>query len=61
MNWSNWAEFWHMGGRGLYVWGSFGVAAVAVAVELWLLRARRHAALGAVRQQILLNEPEHDT
>jgi heme exporter protein D len=61
MNWNSWAEFWHMGGRGLYVWGSFGVAALAVALELWLLKARRRAALGAVRQQILLNEPEHDT
>ncbi len=61
MIWNSWAEFWHMGGRGLYVWGSFGVAALAIVLELWLLKVRRRAALQAVRQQILLNEPEHDT
>ncbi len=25
MRWQSWAEFWHMGGYGLYVWGSVGV------------------------------------
>ena len=32
-----------MGGYGLYVWGSFGVTALAFAVESWSLRARHHA------------------
>ncbi len=30
-----------MGGYGLYVWGSFGVVALVVIIELWALRARR--------------------
>jgi heme exporter protein D len=36
----NWAEFFSMGGRGFYVWGSFGVFALAIAVEIVLLRIR---------------------
>lgn len=30
-----------MGGYGLYVWGSFGVTAVVMAAEIWLVAARR--------------------
>ena len=32
-----------MGGYGLYVWGSFGVTALALAAESWLLGARHKA------------------
>lgn len=38
MEWASWAEFWHMGGYGFYVWGSYGVTAVCVAVEVMLLK-----------------------
>lgn len=38
MVWQSGAEFWSMGGYGLYVWGSFGVTALGVILELWLLR-----------------------
>ena len=41
MNWSNWSDFVAMGGRGFYVWGSFGVAAAAMLLEVWLLAVRR--------------------
>ncbi len=43
MNWTSWADFTAMGGYGLYVWGSFGVAALALLGELVSLRARRRA------------------
>lgn len=36
----NWAEFFSMGGRGFYVWGSFGVFALAIVIEMALLRQR---------------------
>ena len=36
-----------MGGYGFYVWGAYGVTALAVVVELLALRARRAAALKA--------------
>jgi heme exporter protein D len=34
------AEFFHMGGYGLYVWGSFGVTALFMIAEPLLLRSR---------------------
>jgi len=34
------AEFFHMGGYGLYVWGSFGVTAICMIAEPLLLRGR---------------------
>lgn len=40
----NWAEFFSMGGRGFYVWGSYGVFALAIVVEILLLRARTRRA-----------------
>ena len=39
--WDSVADFLAMGGYGLYVWGSFGVTALALAAELWGLRWRR--------------------
>ena len=39
--WSSAAEFWAMGGYGLYVWGSFGVTALVMAAEMWSLRRRK--------------------
>ena len=44
MIWSSWTEFWTMGGYGLYVWGSFGVTALCVALEMiWVKNARAQA------------------
>jgi heme exporter protein D len=37
-------EFLSMGGYAFYVWGSYGVAAIAIAVEILSVRARRRAA-----------------
>lgn len=34
------AEFFHMGGYALYVWGSFGVTALLMVAEPLLLRSR---------------------
>ena len=44
MIWNSWNEFWAMGGYGLYVWGSFGVTAMCVALEMvWVKNARAQA------------------
>ena len=40
MNWGSAAEFFAMGGYGLYVWGSFGVTAAALLIEALLARKR---------------------
>ena len=42
MQWHSAAEFFAMGGYALYVWGSFGLCAVALVAEPLLLRRRRH-------------------
>ena len=47
MIWAGAADFFIMGGYGVYVWGSFGVTAACIALEIVLLRARRRAALRA--------------
>ncbi len=48
MIWQSAAEFWAMGGYGVYVWGSMGVSAALLALEVWLARMGRHQALDAV-------------
>jgi heme exporter protein D len=32
------SEFLAMGGYGFYVWGSYGVAALCIALEIWSLK-----------------------
>ena len=44
MIWNSWNDFLAMGGYGLYVWGSFGVTALCMLVEIfWVQRAREQA------------------
>ena len=45
MKWASAAEFFAMGGYGLYVWGSFGMAALLMGLEPWLAARRHRAAL----------------
>lgn len=45
MNWGSVSEFFAMGGYGLYVWGSYGVALLVFVVEPLLARARHRRAL----------------
>jgi len=47
MIWESWAAFWSMGGRGAFVWGSYGVLGVAVIAELVALKRARTMALNA--------------
>jgi heme exporter protein D len=48
MIWSSASEFWSMGGYGVYVWGSMGVSAALMALEVMLTRWGRQQALDAV-------------
>ena len=43
MNWNSVSDFIAMGGYGLYVWGSFGMALVVMVAEVGQLAARRKA------------------
>ena len=56
MNWGSAADFWAMGGKGLYVWGSYAAVVAVIAIELWLLRARRRSAVAEVRTANLKQE-----
>ena len=48
MQWNSVGEFFAMGGYALYVWGSFGACAVALAAEPFLVCRR----LNAVRRHL---------
>ena len=45
MQWNSLNDFLNMGGYALYVWGSFGACALAMAVEPWLLGRRKQAVM----------------
>ena len=47
MNWGGVGAFIDMGGYGLYVWGSYGVTALCIAVEVWMLARRARGAAEA--------------
>jgi heme exporter protein D len=55
MQWHSLAEFLDMGGYAFYVWGSFGISALVVIVEVWQVRAQRKNIL-----RNLFNENESD-
>ncbi len=46
----DWAAFFDMGGRGLYVWGSYGVTVLVLAVEILLVRNKRRQTLQQLRE-----------
>ena len=50
MMWASWSDFWRMGGAGFYVWGSYGVTLLAIALELLLLFRRRRDTLTRLRR-----------
>jgi heme exporter protein D len=49
MSWQSMDEFWHMGGYGLYVWGSYAVTLGVMLAEALLVRQRRASALASAR------------
>ena len=38
MSWGSLNEFLDMGGYGLYVWGSYGMAVACIALEIFFLK-----------------------
>ena len=42
-DWIDLADFFYMGGYGLYVWGSLGMCAAALGAEVLALKLRRRA------------------
>jgi heme exporter protein D len=58
MRWESWADFWAMGGYGLYVWGSMGVTFLLMALEVFLARQARLRAEREVLQTQALNRQD---
>ena len=56
--WNSLSEFFAMGGYALYVWGSFGVCAVAFVLEPWLVRLRHRSIVQTLRRQIAAEKLE---
>jgi heme exporter protein D len=61
MNWGSPAEFFAMGGYGLYVWGSFGVCALIMVMEPILTKKRQNDILRTLRRERLAEEIEKET
>jgi heme exporter protein D len=53
MHWSSVSEFLAMGGYGFYVWSSFAVTFVVMAIELWLVNKRRKNVTKMVKQEAI--------
>ena len=51
MNWGSFSEFLHMGGYGVYVWGSYGVTLAALALEAWFLVTRERGTVRRLRRE----------
>jgi heme exporter protein D len=49
MNWGSLENFLAMGGYGLYVWGSYAVTLLLIAVELAVLARRKRNAVNRIR------------
>jgi heme exporter protein D len=56
MKWNSVAEFFAMGGSGLYVWGSYAAALALMAIEPLLARRRHRQALRDAAAQYEGNE-----
>lgn len=61
MNWNSVNEFWAMGGYAVYVWGSFGVCALAMALEPCLIAKRRAAILHVLKHQARAQKMEKES
>ena len=58
MNWGSASAFFEMGGYGLYVWGAYGVAALLMLVEPWLVHRRLRRSLRDAARMDSGNEAE---
>ena len=58
MTWNSPAEFFAMGGYAFYVWGSFGVTALALLIEPLLIRKRRSEVLRSLQRELSVSAKE---
>jgi heme exporter protein D len=51
MRWESWSDFWAMGGYAVYVWGSVGVTALLMAVEVLQARWAHRVVLNQLKNE----------
>ena len=51
----NWAAVFSLDGRAFYIWGSFGAFAIAVILEIILVRMRAKRAQAGIEEQLMTN------
>ena len=49
----NWAAFFSMDGRAFYMWGSFGAFAIAIMMEIVLVRRRGQRVNAEIEEEIM--------
>ena len=52
IHWNSFADFLAMGGYGFYVWGSFGVTALIMAVEPIMVARNQKATIARLKLQL---------
>ncbi len=57
MRWETWSDFWFMGGYGLYVWGSVGMTALLLLLEMVQANQAHRRALALARSESLSEHP----
>jgi len=50
--WNSFSDFLAMGGYGLYVWGSFGVTALIMAIEPIIVARNQNATKARLKRQV---------
>lgn len=48
----NWQNFFHMGGYAVYVWSSYGIAALLLVGNLWLSLRQQHRIIKAMKKRL---------
>jgi len=57
----NWAEFFNMGGYAFYVWGSYGVFALAIGAEIAAVQLHKRRVLAELIESRLAEKDEIET
>jgi heme exporter protein D len=52
IHWNSFSDFLAMGGYGLYVWGSFGVTALIMAIEPIVVARNRKITVARLKRQL---------
>lgn len=58
--WASFSDFIHMGGYGLYVWGSFIACVLGLGIEWLLIKQQRKQVIQHLRRRALAEEMEEE-